>query len=87
MTNAVEHIASVSVDTEDDRQCGSKSYNLRVRCPKTIHYEAPPIGQLVFKHTKQFCSTLAALTRYVFRHLIIQIHICKFCFEILYIFL
>jgi len=35
----------VLVDTEDERQSGSKSYNLRVRCPKTIHYEAPAIGQ------------------------------------------
>lgn len=37
----------VSVDTEDERQSGSKSYNLRVRCPKTIHYEAPAIGQFL----------------------------------------
>jgi len=47
MMKLMWQLLNVSVDTEDDidRQSGSKSYNLRVRCPKTIHYEAPPIGQ------------------------------------------
>jgi len=48
--------SGVSVDTEDDRQSGSKSYNLRDRCPKTILYEAPVVG--VFSHT---CTTLTTI--------------------------